>query len=247
MIEAIDNMGDVEEEDTDEEGNSTFKQSQPIPVYIQLHVVKWIQAGKFIDMAELLPDHLGIQVDTTKKDEKAPKIKSRRVTSILEWVQCYGIHTAIISAKFSVQIQDMLGYQPLIVEVCMEYEGDSWLGYDRQFRQTVAASPGAKYVRYVHKIMIVFKTAEYICYDDGCHFRRYVCEKNPFIEIKHQHCQLLPKMEIIIAYGWACWQVVQRYMWSLKISWGLSCSCCLQSTVFMLLTVISPYKFDMQL
>lgn len=62
MIEAIDNMGDVEEEDTDEEGNSTFKQSQPIQVYIQLHVVKWIQAGKFIDMAELLPDRLGIQV-----------------------------------------------------------------------------------------------------------------------------------------------------------------------------------------
>ena len=144
MIEAIDDMGDVEEEDTDEEGNSTFKQSQPIPVYIQLHVVKRIQAGKFIDMAELLPDHLGIQVDTTKKDEKALKTKRCRVTSILEWVQCYGIHTAIISAKFSVQIQDMLGYQALIVEVCMEYEGDSWLGYDRQFRQTVAASPGAK-------------------------------------------------------------------------------------------------------
>lgn len=82
MIEAIDNMGDVEEEDTDEEGNSTFKQSQPIQVYIQLHVVKWIQAGKFIDMAELLPDRLGIQVDTTKKDEKAPKIKRRQVTSM---------------------------------------------------------------------------------------------------------------------------------------------------------------------
>ena len=33
MIEAIDNMGDVEEEDIDEEGNSTFKQSQPtVPV-----------------------------------------------------------------------------------------------------------------------------------------------------------------------------------------------------------------------
>jgi len=36
MIEAIDNMGDVEEEDTDEEGNSTFKQSQPIQVRIYI-------------------------------------------------------------------------------------------------------------------------------------------------------------------------------------------------------------------
>ena len=39
MIEAIDNMGDVEEEDIDEEGNSTFKQSQPIPVYIPCSLV----------------------------------------------------------------------------------------------------------------------------------------------------------------------------------------------------------------
>ena len=37
---------------------------------------------------------------------------------------------------------DMLGYQALIVEACMQYEGDSWLGYDRQFHQTEAGSPG---------------------------------------------------------------------------------------------------------
>ena len=34
VIETIDDIGDVEEEDTDEEGNSTLKQSQAIQVYI---------------------------------------------------------------------------------------------------------------------------------------------------------------------------------------------------------------------
>ena len=29
----------------------------------------------------------------------------------------------------------------------MEYEGDSWLGYDRRFRQTVAGSPGATWAK----------------------------------------------------------------------------------------------------
>ena len=43
--------------------------------------------------------------------------------------------------KFPNKIQDMLGYQTLIVEARMEYEGDGWLGYDRRFRQTAATSP----------------------------------------------------------------------------------------------------------
>ena len=60
-------------------------------------IVKRIQAGELIDMAELLPDRLGIRADTTDKDEKVPKLKRRQVTSILEWVQCYSIYTAVIS------------------------------------------------------------------------------------------------------------------------------------------------------
>ena len=99
----------------------------PVPCKL----VKRIQAGEFIDMAELLLDHLGIRAGTTDKDEKASKLKRCQVTNILEWVQCYSIYTAVISAKSPERTQDMLGYQALIVEACMEYEGDSWLGYDR--------------------------------------------------------------------------------------------------------------------
>ena len=94
-------------------------------------------------MAELLPDRLGIWAGTTDKDKKAPKLKRCQVTNILEWVQCYSIYTAVISAKSPERTQDLLGYQALIVEACMEYEGDSWLGYDCRFHQTVAGSPGA--------------------------------------------------------------------------------------------------------
>ena len=104
---------------------------------------KRIQAGEFLDMAELLPDRLGIRAGCADKDEKKPKLKKRRVTGILEWVQCYCIYTAVVLAKFPERNLDMLGYMALIVEACMEYEGDSWLGYDRRFRQMVAATPGA--------------------------------------------------------------------------------------------------------
>ena len=115
----------------------------PVPCKI----VKRIQSGEFIDMAELLPDRLGIRAGTTEKDDKAPRLKRRQVTSILEWIQCYSIYTAVVCAKCPERIQDMLGYQALIMEACMEYEGDSWLGYDRRFRQTVSASPGATWAK----------------------------------------------------------------------------------------------------
>ena len=45
-----------------------------------------------------------------------------QVTSILEWVQCFSIYIAIIAAKHPERIQDLLGYQALIIEAHMEYD-----------------------------------------------------------------------------------------------------------------------------
>ena len=56
------------------------------PVPSQL--VARIEAGEFIDMGELLPDHVGI----TRPDDigKAP-IKRRTVSGILEWIKCFNV------------------------------------------------------------------------------------------------------------------------------------------------------------
>ena len=68
----------------------------------------------------------------------ARETKRRLVTNILEWVQCYSIYVAEMTTKHP---QDLMRYQALIVEACMEYGSDSLLGYDRRFCQTAAASP----------------------------------------------------------------------------------------------------------
>ena len=110
----------------------------PVPKKLVVH----IQAGEYINMAELLPDHLGISTSPTNRDEKqTTKLKRRQVTNILEWVQCFGIYTAVLTLKQPNRIQDLLGYQALIVEACMEYNCEAWLGYDRRFQQDAAASP----------------------------------------------------------------------------------------------------------
>ena len=105
-------------------------------------LVNRIQAGEFVDMAELLPDRMGINTAplfAEEKDDKQPtKTKWRQVTNILEWVHCYSIYVAVLTAKDPRRIQDLMGYQALIVKACREYGSEIWLGYDRRFQQLAA-------------------------------------------------------------------------------------------------------------
>ena len=105
-------------------------------------LVVLIQAGEFIDMAELLPDHIGINTTPSKEDMQAAKQKRRQVTNIFEWIQCFSIYVAVLTQNHPDHIQDLLGYQALIVEACMEYNSEAWLGYDCRFRQNAVATPG---------------------------------------------------------------------------------------------------------
>ena len=62
-------------------------------------LVMHIQADEFIDMAELLPDRLGISTTPGKDDKQATKQKRRQVTNILEWIQCFSIYVAVLTQK----------------------------------------------------------------------------------------------------------------------------------------------------
>lgn len=126
--------------------DSEAEKSAPISIGAGLppvpkKLVEQIQAREFIDMAELLLDHLG--VNAPSKDEKGTKQHKRQVTTITEWVQ-FCIYTAVKSPEC---IQDLLGYLSIIVEACREYEGDTRLKYDRRFRQRAAALPDSKWVK----------------------------------------------------------------------------------------------------
>ena len=58
------------------------------------------------------PKHRREGRQATMEDQEAS------VTSILEWVQCFGIYIDVIAAKHPERIQDLLGYQALIIEAC---------------------------------------------------------------------------------------------------------------------------------
>ena len=108
----------------------------PVPAKL----VARIEAGEFVDMAELLPDKLGFSKTTLNDDQARPsKPRRRRVTNILEWTQCFAIYMAVVCKKQPERMPDLLGYMILIIEANMEYDGEAWLGYDLRFRQRAAS------------------------------------------------------------------------------------------------------------
>ena len=100
-------------------------------------------------MAELLPDRMGCTAAlfNNEKVDKLLKSKRRQVSTITEWIQCFSIYAAVLTAKHPGRIQDLLGYQALIVEACSEYSNEAWLGYDRRFRQMAAANPSTTWAK----------------------------------------------------------------------------------------------------
>ena len=105
-------------------------------------MISRIEAGEYIEMAELLPDHLGSAGMTAEEDQtRVPRSRRKAVTNIFEWVECFAIYVAVLSRSRPQRVPEMLGYLILILEAHMEHGGDGWIGYDRRFCMTAAGNP----------------------------------------------------------------------------------------------------------
>ena len=91
-------------------------------------------------MGELLPEHLGLLGSSTDEESpRLPKPKCRQVTTIIEWVLCFGVFVAVLSQSQPHRVPDLMGYQALILQAHLEFQCDSWLGYDWNFRLRAAS------------------------------------------------------------------------------------------------------------
>ena len=104
-----------------------------------------LESGQFIESAELQPDRLGITAASDDDGSKASKSKNNPITSITEWIQCFGIYTAVLLMFQLHRVADLLGYQRLILQSYMEFRGDHWLGYDCTFRLKAATQKDLKW------------------------------------------------------------------------------------------------------
>ena len=108
----------------------------PIPAKL----VDRIQSGLFVEMSDLLPQKL-ISAEYSVGDHMtSQKPKQYEVTTIIEWVQCFGIYIAIVSKKEPERTADLHGYQQLIIHSSQHHQEGRWLIYDRHFRLKASAT-----------------------------------------------------------------------------------------------------------
>ena len=61
-----------------------------------VRLVERIKQGIFVEISELLPDHLG-SADANVGDRRANKTKLSKVDNIIDWIQCFVIYIAVLS------------------------------------------------------------------------------------------------------------------------------------------------------
>jgi len=82
-------------------------------------LIKKIEDGKFIEMLDLVPSHLGFEEITGSKPRQLS------VTNISEWLQAFAIYLSVISKKQPQRVPDLMGYEILMLEVSNEYQNNS--------------------------------------------------------------------------------------------------------------------------
>ena len=78
-------------------------------------LVHRIQDGRYINMAELLPDMLEALNATDDNQTTTTKWKLPDVTQIMDWIQCFSIYIAVVSRAKPNNIADLIAYLNLII------------------------------------------------------------------------------------------------------------------------------------
>ena len=104
-----------------------------------------IWKGDFIDMYELLPEKLGRSEEISSQDLDGTKRKRRKVTSALQWVECFHTYIGVIAQQQPGRVTDLLAYASLIVHAAWKFKGEGWLQYDKFFRKNAEVHPGIRW------------------------------------------------------------------------------------------------------
>jgi len=108
----------------------------PIP----FSLLKQVEDGLFVEMAELLPSYLDSS-DLNADNQCARSCKRPpEVLDIMDWIQCFAVYVAIISRHKPKWVADLLGYQSLIIGASRACCEGKWATYNRRFCLKASAS-----------------------------------------------------------------------------------------------------------
>ena len=112
----------------------------PWGILVPPKLAQKIWRGQFIEMNELLQKKLG-QPDEGL-GQTSERRKKRRVTGILQWVECFHSYIGVVAQQQPDRVVDLLAYASLIVHAAQKFKGEGWQQYDRNFHKFAEVHPG---------------------------------------------------------------------------------------------------------
>ena len=109
-------------------------------------LAKKIRRGDFVEMGELLPEFWSSWKEEDGESRKGLKPrKTRTVTDIHTWVQCFSSYVATRAPQAPELIPELMAYLATIVRVSQDYSGMAWVRYDAAFRRQAALTSNRRW------------------------------------------------------------------------------------------------------
>eukprot|EP00731_Ephydatia_muelleri_P001233 Em0001g1233a len=104
-------------------------------------LVKRILDFEFVEMADLLPDAWLEEPNTGNDGLSATRWFVRRalISDITIWLEGFARLASVITSKHPTKAAEMWAYQSSIIRAARNFDGTSWVAYDRQFRREAMA------------------------------------------------------------------------------------------------------------
>ena len=108
-------------------------------------LVKKINRGEFVDMAELLKDIIEVERKQPASEGEFSEghigqaIFRREIPDFMSWPQCFSLYTAVVSSKFPDKARELWAYQATIINEFQWCAGGGWRLYDTAFRQHISS------------------------------------------------------------------------------------------------------------
>ena len=105
----------------------------PVPPKLACRIRQW----EYVDMGEMLPEFwMGKEEEAASK--KGQSRRSRKVTDIFTWLQCYATYVSVLGPHAPEAIPELMAYMATIIRVSQDYQGLAWVRYDAGFRRQAA-------------------------------------------------------------------------------------------------------------
>lgn len=104
-----------------------------------------IRRGEYVEMGELLPEFWSPKGDDSERGTGSKPKRTRKVTDIFTWIQCYGAYVSVRATGAPQLIPELMAYMATIVRVSQDYSGLAWVRYDAAFRRQAALTNNSRW------------------------------------------------------------------------------------------------------